>query len=381
MTGVPLVWDLLDEDDAGLFLGPIGAPAALAYPHLPCRALRLPLAASTAADPSRWLMGASGLACCGTDAALDAAARALDPPWRDGALQALANFRVIPPALRLADGRLLSFDTRPRVMGVLNVTPDSFFDGGSWATPQAAIDRALQLADEGADLVDIGGESTRPGATPVDETEELRRVAPVLGAIKRARPSLLLSIDTRHHEVARRALELGADLLNDVSALVDPRTSLLAAERGVPVCLMHMRGEPATMQQSTEYHDLLGEIAGFLAARAAAARAAGIAGDRLLLDPGFGFGKSSAGNELLLRQLAALTSLGPPVMVGLSRKRFIGERTLVQSPAERRSGSLAGAVLAAERGAALVRVHDVRATREALALAGAMRPVGAVKGG
>ena len=258
-------------------------------------------------------------------------------------------------------------------MAILNVTPDSFSDGGLHESPAAALARAGSCLAEGADLLDVGGESTRPGAAPVDEEAESRRVVPVLAALRARFPAARLSVDTRRAAVARRALEAGADLINDVSAGSDPAMLPLAAAAGVPVALMHMRGEPATMQRDTRYGDLVGEVAEALESAAERARRAGVADDRILLDPGLGFGKSAEGNELLLRQLGALRSLGTPILVGASRKTFIGHLTGVSDPAARLAGSVAAAVVAALRGAAVLRVHDVGATREALAVAAALR--------
>ncbi|RMF76040.1 MAG: dihydropteroate synthase [Acidobacteria bacterium] len=262
-------------------------------------------------------------------------------------------------------------------MGIVNVTPDSFSDGGRFVDPADAADRAEQLVAEGAEIVDVGGESTRPGARPVTVDEELARVLPAIEAIRARLPDARLSIDTRHAEVARRALAAGADLVNDVSALRDPEMAGVVAAAGCPVVLMHMRGEPGTMQRDTRYVDLLGEILDFLGERVDAARAAGIAGDRILVDPGLGFGKSPEANEQLLRQSGAFHSLGCPVLIGASRKSFIGRRTGIEPPEARLAGSLAAAVIAATEGVELVRVHDVAPTRAALAVADAVREAGA----
>ncbi|MFN7965909.1 MAG: dihydropteroate synthase [Acidobacteriota bacterium] len=369
-----LVWDLLDEDGAQLFLAPLQLPSA-ATPALPCRGLRLPVAIDRPGHTDVALHhGKSGTAACGTHAALVRWCAALPDPWNTACLNALTNYARPAEAFRWADGQLCNGADRVRVMGVLNATPDSFSDGGRFVDQSAAIAAALAMADEGADIIDIGGESTRPAALPVDPTEEKERVIPLITALKRESASLRISIDTRNASTARHALDAGADMVNDVSALSDPAMAPLIAHTGVPVVLMHLRGTPRTMQRDTHYDDLLGNLSDFLAERAKSATEAGIAGDRILVDPGFGFGKSPRGNEEILRQLKALTSLGLPLLVGMSRKRFIGERTGVVLPDARLAGSLAAAVAAALAGASVVRVHDVRATREALAVASALRP-------
>lgn len=261
--------------------------------------------------------------------------------------------------------------TRPRVMGILNVTPDSFSDGGRFASRDAALRRAGAMVAEGADLVDVGGESTRPGARPVSVQEELDRVVPVIEALAGDLP-VPVSVDTSKPEVMRAAVAAGAALINDVAALRRPGALAAAAELGVPVCLMHMQGEPGTMQESPTYRDVVGEVAAFLAGRVSACEAAGMARDRLLIDPGFGFGKTLAHNLALLRGLPRLGALGLPVLVGLSRKSMIGA-LLGDVPVEGRlHGSVAAAVLAAERGAAIVRVHDVGPTVQALRILAAV---------
>jgi dihydropteroate synthase len=261
--------------------------------------------------------------------------------------------------------------TRPRVMGILNVTPDSFSDGGRFASRQAALTRARALAAEGADLIDVGGESTRPGARPVSVQEELDRVIPVIKALAGELP-VPVSVDTSKPEVMRAAVAAGAGLINDVAALRRPGALAAAAALGVPVCLMHMQGEPGTMQRDPTYDDVVGEVAAFLAARVAACEAAGIERGRLLVDPGFGFGKTLAHNLALLRGLPRLAALGLPVLAGLSRKSMIGA-LLGDVPVEGRlHGSVAAAVLAVERGAAIVRVHDVGPTVQALRILAAV---------
>jgi dihydropteroate synthase len=261
--------------------------------------------------------------------------------------------------------------TRPRVMGILNVTPDSFSDGGHFASREPALTRARAMAAEGADLIDVGGESTRPGARPVSVQEELDRVIPVIEALAAELP-VPVSVDTSKPEVMRAAVAAGAGLINDVAALRRPGALAAAAALGVPVCLMHMQGEPGTMQRDPTYDDVVGEVAAFLAARAAACEAAGIERGRLLVDPGFGFGKTLAHNLALLRGLPRLAALGLPVLAGLSRKSMIGA-LLGDVPVEGRlHGSVAAAVLAVERGAAIVRVHDVGPTVQALRILAAV---------
>lgn len=251
--------------------------------------------------------------------------------------------------------------SRPAVMGIVNVTPDSFFDGGRYTEIPEAVAHALALLDEGATVVDVGGESTRPGALPVPPEVERERVLPVVREILAERPDALVSVDTRRAELAREALAAGACLVNDVSAGADPAMLLAVAEAGAGIVLMHMRGEPATMQKDTRYLDVVAEVHGFLAARAAAAEAAGVAPEHIFLDPGIGFGKDVHGNLRLLRAVEDLAALGYPVVVGASRKSFIGALTGA-AVAERLPGSLAALVRAARVPKAVVRVHDVAAT-------------------
>jgi len=265
------------------------------------------------------------------------------------------------------------FDLGPRawLMGVLNVTPDSFSDGGLYADPGRAVDRGLALVAEGADVVDVGGESTRPGSLPVPEAEELRRVVPVVQALRRQTPALL-SVDTTKAAVARAALDAGADIVNDTSALrFDPAMAGVVARSGAAVVLMHMKGTPLTMQDAPAYDDITGEIAAFLDDRIRVAEAAGIPRGRVIVDPGIGFGKSFEHNLELLRRQAVFHALGRPLLVGFSRKAFLG-RILDRPPDERLEGTIAAAVLSVERGAHILRVHDVgpvaRAVRAAEAI-------------
>jgi dihydropteroate synthase len=255
-------------------------------------------------------------------------------------------------------------------MGVVNVTPDSFSDGGLHLDPVAAIAAARRMVDEGAAIVDVGGESTRPGSTGVSAAEELRRVLPVLEELR----SVPVSIDTTKAEVARQALALGAELVNDVTALRgDPGMAELVAESGAYVCLMHMKGEPRTMQANPTYGDVAAEVASFLEERLGFAVAAGIEEERICLDPGIGFGKTVQQNFELIRRLEVLTALGRPVVVGFSRKsslgRILGDPGATTGPL---SASLSAAVTAYERGATIVRAHDVREHVEALKVAAAV---------
>ena len=277
----------------------------------------------------------------------------------------------MPAATLLLRCRGQSLDlTRPQVMGVLNVTPDSFSDGGRYASLAAAVAHGVRLAEEGAAVIDVGGESTRPGAQAVSEAEELARVVPVIERL-RATTAAIVSVDTSKPAVMRAAAEAGAGLINDVRALADPGALEAAAASGCAVCLMHMQGQPRTMQQDPRYGDVVAEVRAFLAARLAAARAAGVAADQLLVDPGFGFGKTLAHNLTLLRQLREFAVLDAPLAVGLSRKSLIGTLTGRRGD-ERLHGSIALAVLAVAAGARLVRAHDVAATVDALRVTAAV---------
>ena len=261
-------------------------------------------------------------------------------------------------------GRLLRLDV-PRVMGIVNVTPDSFSDGGAHATADEAVAHGLKLAEEGADVLDVGGESTRPGASEVPLDEELRRVVPVVERLAKE-TSLPISIDTSKPEVMRAAVAAGAGMINDVSALRRDGALDAAAALGVPVVLMHMLGEPRSMQDAPVYDDVVAEVHRFLAERIFAAEMAGIDKKRIVVDPGFGFGKTLEHNLVLLAQLERVAELGVPVMAGLSRKQGIGALTGRGEPRERVHGSVAAALVAAQRGARLLRVHDVAATVDAM---------------
>jgi dihydropteroate synthase len=254
---------------------------------------------------------------------------------------------------------------RPLIMGVVNVTPDSFSDGGHYLRPDAAVAHARRLVDEGADLLDIGGESTRPGAAAVSLEEERRRVLPVLEALLSA--NIPLSVDTQKPELMREAAAAGAAMINDVNGF-EAADALQAVSGGdCAVCIMHKQGQPETMQQAPQYRDVVAEVDAYLRKRIAAAEAAGIARSRLVIDPGFGFGKTLAHNLSLLRELDRLAAAGVPVLAGLSRKSMIGALT-GRDVGDRVSGSVAAALIATQRGAAILRVHDVAATRDALAV-------------
>lgn len=257
--------------------------------------------------------------------------------------------------------------TAYRVMGIVNVTPDSFSDGGEFLDAGVAIEHGLALVREGADILDIGGESTRPGAEPVDEQEELRRVIPVVEGLAQSTPARL-SIDTSKAAVARAALAAGADLVNDVTALRgDPKMAEVVASSGVDCCLMHMLGEPRTMQLEPRYDDVVDDVKAFLEERMSFALNEGIAEQRILLDPGIGFGKTVEHNLELLRRLDEIVALGRPVVIGTSRKSFLGGG----DPSDRLPGTIATNVMAFERGARVFRVHDVQPVADALAVASA----------
>lgn len=267
----------------------------------------------------------------------------------------------------------LTIGPGPVLMGILNVTPDSFSDGGDFLDPEKAAEQAAAMLDEGARIVDVGGESTRPGSEPVSPGEELNRVLPAIRGILEDRPDTVISVDTYRAATAAAALDAGAGIVNDVTALRgDPALVKLVAEAGCPVVLMHMLGEPKTMQQDPHYEDVVREVRDFLAGQAEHAEAAGVRPENLILDPGIGFGKTLDHNLALLNNLDAIVELGYPVLVGASRKRFIGGITGAEDARKRVSGTTAANVLAYERGATLFRVHDVRPNREALDVAEAI---------
>jgi dihydropteroate synthase len=293
-----------------------------------------------------------------------------------GAIDTAVGHRLDRSA-RVVRGLHRSFSVGPRtaVMGIVNVTPDSFSDGGRFLEPEAAVAQAMRLASEGAALLDLGGESTRPGAAPLPVEDEWHRIAPVLARLH-GRIEVPISVDTRRAEVARRALEAGADLVNDVSGLRDPGMRAVVARAGCPVIVMHMRGEPRTMQSAVAYDDVVSEVFDGLADACALAVADGIAPEQLLVDPGLGFGKGPGHNLELLARLGELRSLGAPVVVGASRKSFLGWVLGGLPTAERAEAGLAAAVAAALAGADVVRVHEVLPTVRALALADRLRGPG-----
>lgn len=257
------------------------------------------------------------------------------------------------------------------IMGILNVTPDSFSDGGRFMDPSRALERALEMASEGADWIDIGGESSRPGAEPVDSSEEMRRVVPVIEAL--AKKGLVVSVDTTKATVAEAAIDAGASIVNDISALsFDPDMAGVVARRGVPLIIMHMRGTPKTMQLDTVYGDLMSEVYGYLHSRIEFAMEAGIDPESVIVDPGLGFGKSVEGNLELLGRLREFKSLGRPVLAGPSRKSFIGKTLNAAGPDETLAGTVAVCALAVNNGAAILRVHDVKEARRAATIADAI---------
>jgi dihydropteroate synthase len=260
---------------------------------------------------------------------------------------------------------------RPVVMGVVNVTPDSFSDGGRFLPVEAAVAQGVRLAEEGAAIVDIGGESTRPGAAPVSVEEELGRVVPVVEGLSKAAPQAIISVDTSKPEAIRQALAAGAGLINDVRALSEPGALEAVAASDCAVCLMHMQGDPQTMQRSPGYVDVVKEVKAYLQERVQKCRAAGVSADRILLDPGFCFGKTLEHNLALLRRLEELSPEGLPLLVGLSRKSIVGTLT-GRALADRIHGSVALAVVAALNGASIIRAHDVAATVDALKIVSAV---------
>lgn len=282
--------------------------------------------------------------------------------------------RPAPAAERIIRAGDRELGPGPVIFGILNVTPDSFSDGGDFFDREAAVAHAAEMLDEGAHVIDIGGESTRPGSDPVSPEAEIRRVIPVVRDILDERPDALISVDTYRAATAEAALKAGARIVNDVTALRgDPRMVSVVAGTGCPVVLMHMLGEPKTMQQNPYYEDVVREVRDFLAERAEYAERQGINPRNVILDPGIGFGKTPEYNLALLRNLDALVELGFPVLVGASRKRFLGKITGAETAAERVAATVATTVLAYERGASFFRVHDVRANADALAVAEAVR--------
>jgi len=251
------------------------------------------------------------------------------------------------------------------LMGIINVTPDSFSDGGLYFNKEKAVDRGLELAEEGADIIDIGGESTRPGSDFISTEEELMRTVPVISALRK-KTDVLISVDTTKSEVAEAALDKGADIINDISSFrFDPKMLSLAAQKDIPVILMHMKGTPKNMQLNPFYEDLLAEIRGFLEERIATAQAYGIKKEKIIIDPGIGFGKSLKDNLTLIKSLKFLEPIDRPILIGISRKSFIG-KILSLPPQERTEGTIASAVLSIFNGAHILRVHDVEAVKRAV---------------
>ncbi len=288
---------------------------------------------------------------------------AIEREWGRGTLDAAHDLEAITsPRARLAG---LTLD-RPRIMGIINVTPDSFSDGGLHASVEAAIAHGLKLAEEGADIIDIGGESTRPGADYVPVDAEIARVLPVIEGL-RERTEARISIDTRKAEVMARAAAAGADILNDVSALThDPEAMAVAAETGLPVILMHAQGDPRTMNDNPQYSDVALDVFDYLETRIAACEAAGIPRAKIVADPGIGFGKHLHHNVAVMASLSLYHALGVPVLLGASRKKLIDHISDVPNPRDRLPGSIAAALAGAAQGVQMVRVHDVAATRQAL---------------
>lgn len=266
-----------------------------------------------------------------------------------------------------------------RVMGILNCTPDSFSDGGRFSGAADAVEAGLRMKEEGADVLDIGGESSRPGAEPVPAGEEIRRVVPVITGLRAAGCVLPISIDTCKAEVARAALDAGADIVNDIRALADPGMAETVRACGAGLVLMHMKGEPRTMQSEPRYSDALAEVGSFLKERVSHARSAGISSDAIVLDPGIGFGKTAEHNWILLQGFAGMVAPARPWLLGVSRKRFIGDVT-GRPAGDRLAGSLAAAVWAVLRGAAIIRAHDVKETCDAVRMADRMRASGSAHG-
>jgi dihydropteroate synthase len=310
----------------------------------------------------------------GTDRLIDAAGRVggatLASLLRAAIDPAVAAWCGDPPDLDTPGG-VLPTGSRPVVLGVLNVTPDSFSDGGRHGEPSAAVDAGLAMVAAGADVIDVGGESTRPGAAPVPVDEELQRILPVVRGL--AGQGAIVSIDTTKAAVARAAVDAGAAIVNDVSAgRFDPELLTTVAELEVPYLAMHLRGEPRTMQHDPSYDDVVAEVFEYLAERLGALAAAGVPAERVAIDPGIGFGKTVAHNLTLLRRLREFTSLGRPVLIGASRKGFIGHLAQVPEPTDRLAGSVAVAAVAVASGARLVRVHDVAETVQAVKVAHAI---------
>ena len=363
---MPIEWARLDGLSAGgLWLRPLGligghaAAAAVAAGHA------LPLGGSNLAFTS---VAATGLGSDRRPILVTAPLGDLQA-WIAGAGARFAHrARSQLAAMSAPPSAWAGFPLdRPLVMGVLNVTPDSFFDGGRWFDGERAITQGHALLEAGADIVDVGGESTRPGAAPLPNDEEIRRIEPVVRAL--AKSGAVVSIDTRHAEVMEAALDAGARIVNDVSALShDPRSLALIARRRAPVVLMHMRGDPRTMQHDPVYDSPLVEVLQFLAGRVRSCEAAGVPRDSIAIDPGIGFGKLVPHNLELLAGIGAFHALGCPVVLGVSRKSMIARLSRGEPPEDRLPGSLAAALFAVQQGVQILRVHDVAETRQALAI-------------
>jgi dihydropteroate synthase len=285
--------------------------------------------------------------------------------------RALSNYQKRDFKLNFK-GHTLQLGKKTLIMGILNVTPDSFYDGGRYSNFKQAVERALEMVDEGADIIDIGGESSRPGANPVAEKEELERVVPVIKKLA-SRVKTPISIDTYKAGVAKLAIEVGASMVNDISALrMDKKMANIIKSNGVPVCLMHMQGSPRNMQKNPRYKDVVSEIFAFLKERIDFCQQAGIDVEKIIVDPGIGFGKTVIHNLEILKNLDQFKSLGRPIMVGVSRKSFIG-KVLELQPEERLEGSLASAIWCMVKGASILRVHDVRETKRAVKIVEAIK--------
>lgn len=268
-------------------------------------------------------------------------------------------------------GREIDCEARTQVMGILNATPDSFSDGGKFQGLEKAVERALQMVKEGADIIDIGGESTRPGAKPVQTLEEIERTVPIIGKL-RAQSDCFISIDTQKVDVARAAIAAGADIINDVSALSDPQMAAVAAESGAGLVLMHMLGSPETMQNNPHYDDVVSNVRNFLEERMDSAVSQGVSPLQIVLDPGIGFGKTDAHNLALLNGIGELAASGRPVLIGVSRKSLFG-RLLGRETDDRLAGSLAAAAFSVMHGARILRVHDVKESCDAIRLVDTLR--------
>lgn len=328
---------------------------------------------------SRFQMGHSQVLLLGTEKIFSQLIKKLDSyafPFKLQELsqeinQTIANYKRDSFQIRFADGSIMDTSRGTLIMGILNVTPDSFSDGGQYVLKESALKRAEEMVKEGADIIDIGGESTRPYSEPVPAEEELRRVIPVIQSVKKKLP-VKISVDTYKEKVAREAIEAGADMINDISGFTyEEKLASLAAEKNVPAVLMHIKGKPHNMQDSPHYEDVMSEIALFLRNSSKRAAAAGVENDRIIIDPGIGFGKTVEHNLQILKSLKTLKSLGFPILIGLSRKSFIGH-ILQTETSERLEGGLAAAAIAVLNGASILRVHDVKEFSQAACITDAI---------